>query len=38
LGVFLFGEAFPPIKLVAFCFVWLGLVVYSVSLIRKRGA
>lgn len=38
LGVFLFGEAFPPARILAFSFVWLGLAVYSASLFRKRKA
>lgn len=40
LGVFVFGEAFPASRLIAFAFVWAGLVAYSlsyVSALRNRA-
>ncbi|EQM65895.1 EamA family transporter RarD [Pseudomonas tohonis] len=30
-AIFLYGEHFDPSKLVAFCFIWAGLLVYSVD-------
>jgi chloramphenicol-sensitive protein RarD len=36
LGVFIFREDFPPARIIAFAFVWLGLAAYTVSLIRKK--
>jgi chloramphenicol-sensitive protein RarD len=38
LGVFLFREDFPPARIIAFAFVWLGLAAYTVSLIGKKKA
>ncbi|MCY1550762.1 Protein RarD [compost metagenome] len=30
-AIFLFGEHFDPSKLLAFCFIWAGLAIYSVD-------
>jgi len=36
IAVFIFHEPFGTTKLVAFCFIWAALVVYSVSMFRGR--
>ena len=38
IAVFVFREPFGTTKLVAFCFIWAALVVYSVSMFRGRRA
>lgn len=38
IAVFIFREPFGMTKLVAFCFIWAALVVYSVSMFRGRRA
>ena len=38
IAVFVFKEPFGMTKLVAFCFIWTSLVVYSVSMFRGRRA
>lgn len=38
IAVFVFQEPFGTTKLVAFCFIWASLVVYSVSMLRGRRA
>jgi chloramphenicol-sensitive protein RarD len=38
IAVFIFREPFGTTKLVAFCFIWAALVVYSVSMFRGRRA
>lgn len=38
IAVFVFREPFGATKLVAFCFIWAALVVYSVSMFRGRRA
>ena len=38
IAVFVFHEAFGTTKLIAFCFIWAALVVYSVSMFRGRRA
>lgn len=36
IAVFIFGEPFGPVQLMAFCFIWAALAVYSWSLIKSR--
>jgi chloramphenicol-sensitive protein RarD len=36
IAVFVFREPFGSMKLVAFCFIWASLIVYSVSMFRGR--
>jgi chloramphenicol-sensitive protein RarD len=36
IAVFIFKEPFGSLKLVAFCFIWASLIVYSVSMFRSR--
>ncbi|WP_304221233.1 EamA family transporter RarD [Gracilinema caldarium] len=36
LGVLVFGEAFPTRNIIAFAFVWAGVLLYSVSYIRRK--
>jgi chloramphenicol-sensitive protein RarD len=36
IGVFVFGEAFPIRSLAAFGFIWLSVILYSVSLMRRQ--
>lgn len=38
IAVFVFREPFGTTKLIAFCFIWAALVVYSVSMFRGRRA
>jgi len=38
IAVFVFKEPFGSTKLIAFCFIWASLVVYSVSMFRGRRA
>lgn len=38
IAIFVFREPFGTTKLVAFCFIWAALVVYSVSMYRGRRA
>lgn len=38
IAVFVFKEPFGSTKLIAFCFIWAALLVYSISLWRKRSA
>lgn len=38
IAVFVFQEPFGSLKLVAFCFIWASLIVYSVSMFRGRRA
>lgn len=38
IAVFIFREPFGTTKLIAFCFIWAALVVYSVSMFRGRRA
>lgn len=38
IAVFIFKEPFGTTKLIAFCFIWAALVVYSVSMFRGRRA
>jgi len=39
LAIFVFKEPFGSTKLLAFCFIWAALIVYSISLFRnRRGA
>ena len=38
IAVFVFKEPFGMTKLVAFCFIWTSLIVYSVSMFRGRRA
>jgi len=38
IAVFVFKEPFGSLKLVAFCFIWASLIVYSVSMFRGRRA
>lgn len=37
IAIFAFGEPFTWVQLVAFCFIWAGLAIYSVSLFRKKN-
>ena len=37
-AVFIFGEPFPPTKLVAFCMIWAGLVLFTYSIVRRPRA
>lgn len=36
LGVFLYGEEFTVSHLISFAFIWLSLIVYSISIFKKR--
>ncbi|MEO0542891.1 MAG: EamA family transporter RarD [Pseudomonadota bacterium] len=36
IAVFVFGEPFGAVQLVAFCFIWAALAVYAASLFRNR--
>lgn len=36
IAIFVFKEPFGSLKLVAFCFIWVSLIVYSVSMYRGR--
>jgi chloramphenicol-sensitive protein RarD len=38
IGIFVFHEQFSTEYLAAFSFVWLGVILYSISLFRKQGA
>jgi chloramphenicol-sensitive protein RarD len=38
IGVFVFKEHFSTVYLAAFSFVWLGVLLYSISLLKKRPA
>jgi len=38
IGVLLFGEAFTPAHIICFTLIWLGLVLYSVYLVRRGSA
>lgn len=38
IAVFAFGEPFPPARLVAFCFIWAALAVYSWGMLRGMRA
>jgi chloramphenicol-sensitive protein RarD len=37
-AVFIFGEPFPKVKLVAFSLIWAALVLFSLSMLRQRRA
>lgn len=37
LGVLVFGEAFPARNMIAFGFVWTGVILYSLSYIRRKA-
>lgn len=37
LGIFLYDEAFPAGKIIAFSFIWMALIIYSLSVIRKKS-
>jgi chloramphenicol-sensitive protein RarD len=37
LGVFLFGEAFPPARAVGFAFIWAALVIYAADSLRRAA-
>ncbi|MDR1286409.1 MAG: EamA family transporter RarD [Treponema sp.] len=36
LGVFVFGERFPARNIAAFAFIWVSVILYSVSLLKSR--
>ncbi|MEL6202055.1 MAG: EamA family transporter RarD [Pseudomonadota bacterium] len=38
IAVFVFGEPFGFVQLIAFCFIWAALAVYAMSLFRNRKA
>jgi chloramphenicol-sensitive protein RarD len=37
-GFFAFGEPFPAANFIAFGFIWISVIIYIVSLLRKTGA
>ena len=37
-GVLLLGEAFNQDKLIAFCGIWIGLAIFSYSLLQRKPA
>ncbi|MFN7223672.1 MAG: EamA family transporter RarD [Paracoccaceae bacterium] len=37
IAVFVFGEPFGTVRLIAFPMIWMALVIYSVSMLRARG-
>ncbi len=37
IGVFIYGESFPTTRLVGFSFIWLGLLVLTLPLLRTRA-
>ena len=37
LGVFLYGEAFSTVDLIGFGFIWVALIIFTISKIRNGG-
>lgn len=36
-AVFLFGEPFPPVKLLAFVMIWVALAIFSIGMLRRKA-